>query len=58
MDYNKKEEARIKTAEMKFFRNVAGYIKKDQIRNTKIRERLKIFDLTRESSDPTCRNLP
>jgi hypothetical protein len=43
--HNKKQEAKIETAEMKFLRSVAGYITKGQIRNTKIREELNIFNL-------------
>jgi hypothetical protein len=39
------QEAKIKTAEMKFLRSVAGYTRKDQMRNTKIREELNIFIL-------------
>jgi multidrug efflux pump subunit AcrB len=39
MNYNKKNKAKIETAEMKFLRSVA---RKDQIRNTKIREELNI----------------
>jgi hypothetical protein len=30
IDYNKKLEAKVETAEIKFLRNVAGYVKKDQ----------------------------
>jgi hypothetical protein len=45
MDYNKKREAKFETAAMKFSRSVAGYIRKGQIRNTKIREELNIFNL-------------
>jgi hypothetical protein len=40
MDY-KKMEAKMETAEMEFLRSAAGkaaYTRKDQIRNTKIRE--------------------
>jgi hypothetical protein len=36
MDYKKKQEAKIENAEIKFLRSVAGYTRKDQIRNTKI----------------------
>jgi hypothetical protein len=45
VDYNKKQEAKIEAAQMKLLRSVAGYIWKDQIRNTKIREELDIFIL-------------
>jgi hypothetical protein len=41
----KKQEAKIETAEMKSLRSVAGYTRKDQIRNTKIREELNIFNI-------------
>jgi hypothetical protein len=41
----KKQEARIETAEMNFLRSVAGYKRIDQMRNSKIREELKIFNL-------------
>jgi hypothetical protein len=41
MDYKKN----IETAEMKFLRNVAGYTRNDQMRRTKIREELSIFNL-------------
>jgi hypothetical protein len=41
MDLTKRLEAKIGTAEMKFLRE-----RKDQIRNTKIREELNIFNLT------------
>jgi hypothetical protein len=37
------------TAEMKFFRSVAGYTMKDQIGNTKIREELNIFNLNNKT---------
>jgi hypothetical protein len=39
-----KQEARIETAEMTFLKNVAGYKMTDQIRNSKIREKLNIFN--------------
>jgi hypothetical protein len=39
------EAANIVTAEMKFLRSVAGYRKKDQIINTKIKEELNVFTL-------------
>jgi hypothetical protein len=35
-----KQEAKIETAQMKLLKSVAGYIRKDQIRNTNIREEL------------------
>jgi hypothetical protein len=38
-----KEAAKIETAKMKLFRNIADYTKKEQVRNTKIREELSIF---------------
>jgi hypothetical protein len=41
----KKQRQKIETAEMKFLRNVAGYTLKDQIRNTVIRNELKIFSV-------------
>jgi hypothetical protein len=41
----KNQEAKVETTEMKFLKNVAGYIGKDQIRSTKIREELNIFNL-------------
>jgi hypothetical protein len=41
----KKQEATIEIVEIKFLRSAAGCIKKDQIRNTKIREELNIFNL-------------
>jgi hypothetical protein len=41
----KKQETKIENAEMKFLRCVAGYTRKDQVRNTKIREELNIFNL-------------
>jgi hypothetical protein len=40
-----KEDAKIETAEMKFLRSAAGYIRKDQIPNTKIMEELNIIIL-------------
>jgi hypothetical protein len=40
----KKEEAKTESAEMTFLRSAAGYTRKDQIRNTKIREKLNIFN--------------
>jgi hypothetical protein len=39
----RKQEANIETAEMKFLRNVGDYTEKDQIRNTNIREELNIL---------------
>jgi hypothetical protein len=41
----KKQRQKIETAEMKFLRNVAGHTLKDQIRNTVIRNELKIFSV-------------
>jgi hypothetical protein len=41
----KKQRQKIETAEMKFLRNVAGCTLKDQIRNTVIRNELKIFSV-------------
>lgn len=32
LDYNKKKEANIETAKMKFFRSVAGYVRENQIK--------------------------
>jgi hypothetical protein len=44
LDYNKKkDDVKIKIAEMKFMSNVAGYTRKDQIRNIKMREELNIL---------------
>jgi hypothetical protein len=40
----KKQEAKIETAELKFL-SVAGFTRKGQIRNTKIREELNIVNL-------------
>jgi hypothetical protein len=40
-----KKEASIETAEIKFCSSAAGYIRKDQMRNTKIREDLNVFNL-------------
>jgi hypothetical protein len=47
MDYNKKKQhkAKTETAEMKSLRSVASYTSYEQIRNTKIREELNIFNL-------------
>jgi hypothetical protein len=42
----KKQEAKIETAEMKFFRSVAGYARKDQTINTKIGEALNVLNLS------------
>jgi hypothetical protein len=39
-----KKEARIETAEIKFCRSAAGYIRKEQMRNAKIREGLNVFN--------------
>jgi hypothetical protein len=39
------QETKIVTAEMKFLMRVAGYTRKDQIRNTEIREEPSIFNL-------------
>jgi hypothetical protein len=41
----KKQEAKIKTAEIKFLRTVASYIRKGQIRSNIINEELNIFNL-------------
>jgi hypothetical protein len=41
----KKQELKIEIAEMKFMGTVADYIRKDQTRNTKIKEELNIFNL-------------
>jgi hypothetical protein len=41
----RKKEARIETAQMNFLRSVAGYKRIDQIRNSKTREELNIFNL-------------
>jgi hypothetical protein len=46
----KKQEARIETAEIKFMRSIAGDTGKDQIRNTKIGEYLKIFNLNNKQN--------
>jgi hypothetical protein len=45
MHYNKKQEAKSETAEMKFLQSAASYTRRDQIRCTKIREELNIFTL-------------
>jgi hypothetical protein len=45
----KKQEAKTETAEMKILRSVAGYIRKNQIQNIKIREELNIFNLNAKS---------
>jgi hypothetical protein len=42
---NKKHKTKTETAEMKFFGSVAAYTRKNQIRTTKIREELNIFNL-------------
>jgi hypothetical protein len=39
----KKQETKIEIAEMKFLRSVAGYRRKDQMRNTKGREELNVL---------------
>jgi hypothetical protein len=39
------EQQRIDTTEAKFFRHVAAYILTDQIRNIKLRNELRIFNL-------------
>jgi hypothetical protein len=44
VDY-KKNEAKIETIEMKFLRRVIGCTRKNQIRYTKIRQKLNIFNL-------------
>jgi hypothetical protein len=41
----KKQRQKIETAEIKFLRNVARYTLKDKIRNTVIRNELKIFSV-------------
>jgi hypothetical protein len=41
----KQKRAKTETAELKCFRSVAGYARKDQIRNTTIKEDLNIFNL-------------
>jgi hypothetical protein len=41
----KKQEAKFETAEIKFLMSAAGYARKDQIRNTKIKEELDIFNI-------------
>jgi hypothetical protein len=40
---NKADRRAVEAAEMKFLRYVAGYSRKDQIRNDNIRQKLKIF---------------
>jgi glutathionylspermidine synthase len=39
------QQQKLETAEMKFLKSVAGYTRKDQIRNTKIREEMSIINL-------------
>jgi hypothetical protein len=39
-------EAKVQTAEVNFFRNIAGYTRKEQVRSTKIREELNIFNVS------------
>jgi hypothetical protein len=41
----KNQTANTETAEMKFLRSVAGYTRKEQIINTKIKEELNVFTL-------------
>jgi hypothetical protein len=48
----KNQEANIETAEMTFLRSVAGYKRNGQIRNTKIREELNIFNLNAKIIKP------
>jgi hypothetical protein len=43
LEFSKKQEAKIKTAEIKFL-SVAGYTKKDKIINTKIKKELNVFN--------------
>jgi hypothetical protein len=40
LEYNKKRQANIKTAEITFLWRVAGYSREDQMGNTNIREEL------------------
>jgi hypothetical protein len=42
----KNREQNIKTVEMEFLRSVARYTRRDQVRNTRIREKLNIFNVT------------
>jgi hypothetical protein len=53
LDYNAKKKQRwgdkTETAEMKLLWSVAGYTRKDQIGNTKIREELNIFNLNNKT---------
>jgi hypothetical protein len=46
LDSNRKQEAEIETAEVKFLRSVAVYTRKNQVRNTDIRKELNIFNLS------------
>jgi hypothetical protein len=44
LNITEKQVAKTETAEMNFLRCVAGYTRKAQIRNTKFREELSIFN--------------
>jgi hypothetical protein len=48
-DCTKKREAKTKTAEMKYLWRAAGYTRKNQIRNTKIREKFNTFNLNNKT---------
>jgi hypothetical protein len=45
--YEKKnKKQKIKTPDMRFLKNVAGYIKRDHLRNIRIREELNVFNIS------------
>jgi hypothetical protein len=43
---NYKKEQEIETAEMKFLKSVAGYKRRDQARNTRIKEELNAYNIS------------